>query len=98
MSESSPELELHRSVMNGLVNDVARSIDSVHRAVLLGKSQGVSDGDLAARLGRSRPWIADRKSEVLGYVEEQLMSQLPADLHGEAAQLLLDELTTLEDA
>mgnify|MGYP001578017762 CR=1 FL=1 len=98
ISDSSPELELQRSVMKGLVNDVARSIDTVLRTVLIGKSQGVSDGDLAARLGRSRPWVADRKSEVLAHVEQSLMSQLPAILHSEAAQLLLEELAMLEDA
>lgn len=94
-SNSTPELELQRHLMKGLVGDLVQVIDATQREVLIGKSRGASDGDLATQLGRSRPWIADRKSEVLALVEGRLVNQLPTELHTEAVELLLDELGQL---
>jgi hypothetical protein len=96
-SQSTPELELERAHMTTLVASIVRDLDPVHRTVLLGKSQGTSDGELAARVGRSRPWLADRKAEVLMIVESRLIDQLPHELHTEATRALLDELAHLEE-
>jgi hypothetical protein len=84
--------------MTTLINALVRELDPVHRIVLLGKSQGVSDGELAARMGRSRPWLADRKGEVLRIVETRLIEQLPEELHTAATRALLDELAFLEES
>lgn len=93
---STPELEVQRSEMNSLIENFAADLDSVHRVVLLGKAQGLPDGELARRLDRSRPWLADRKREVLEMVEASVISQVPHDLAAEATRLLLDELSELE--
>ena len=93
---STPEFELQRSEMKYAVTNFAADLDSAYRVVLLGKAHGVSDGDLARRLDRSRPWLADRKREVLEMVENNVISQLPPELHAEAARRLLDELVALE--
>lgn len=95
--QSTPEIEPHRAAMPTLIDDVIAQLDDTHRVVLLGKSQDTSDGELARRTGRSRPWIADRKSEVLAIVERQLIAELPEELHGEAVRALLEELARLED-
>ncbi|WP_420444411.1 hypothetical protein [Candidatus Poriferisodalis sp.] len=96
-SQSTPEIEPHRAAMPTLIDNVIAQLDDTHRVVLLGKSQDTSDGELARRTGRSRPWIADRKSEVLAIVERQLIAELPEELHGEAVRALLEELARLED-
>lgn len=93
---STPEFELQRSEMKNAITHFVADLDETHRVVLLGKAQGVSDGDLARRLGRSRPWLADRKQEVLTMVASNVISQLPPELHAEATGRLLDELTALE--
>lgn len=94
---SAPELELQRTQMTTLIDALLRELHPVHRLVLLGKSQGVSDGELATRMGRSRPWLADRKAEVLSIVETRLIAELPEELHTEATRGLLDELALLEE-
>ena len=96
-SPSTPETEFHRAAMPTLIDNVIAQLDDTHRVVLLGKSQDTSDGELARRTGRSRPWIADRKSEVLAIVERQLIAELPEELHGEAVRALLEELARLND-
>lgn len=97
LSRSAPETELHRAHMTALIDSTISQLSETHRTVLLGKSQDVSDGELARRTGRSRPWIADRKVEVLGIVEQQLIAHLPEELHGEAARTLIDELASREE-
>jgi hypothetical protein len=96
-SRASPDTELERTLMNQLVASLARAFDPMHRAVLLGKSQGISDGDLARRFDRSRPWIADRKTEVLARVQTELIENVPDVLHDEAVRQLLDAVTALEE-
>lgn len=98
LSRSSPEIELQRSHMATLIDSTIGQLEEIHRIVLLGKSQDVSDGELARTTGRSRPWIANRKSEVLAIVEHHLISQLPDELHGEATRTLLDELSSLGES
>lgn len=94
---STPEIDVHRAAMPTLIDNVVPQLDHVQRAILLGKSQGISDQELARRTGRSRPWVADRKSEVLAIVEHQLIAELPEELHGEATRALLEELAGLDD-
>ena len=96
-SHSTPEIEIHRAAMPTLIDNVIAQFDDAHRVVLFGKSQDTSDGELARRAGRSRPWIADRKSEVLAIVQRQLIAELPEELHGEAMRALLEELAQLEE-
>ena len=96
VDESDPELEVERSEMSNLIENFVADVGPVHRVVLLGKANGLSDGELARRLDRSRPWIADRKREVLEMVETTVISQVRSELHGEAARLLLGELAELE--
>lgn len=96
-SQSTPDIEFQRAAMPTLIDEVIAQLDDIHRVVLLGKSQDISDGELARRTGRSRPWIADRKSEVLAIVERQLIAELPEELHGEATRVLLEELAQLND-
>lgn len=93
---STPELEAQRSELRTTITDFAADLGSVHRVVLLGKARGLSDAELASRFGRSRPWLADRKHEVLEMVERDVISGLPSVLHAEAARLLLDEAAALE--
>lgn len=93
---STPELEGQVLEMRTEISTFVEGLDPIHRAVLLGKAQGFSDGDLAGRLGRSRPWIADRKREALDLVEGGVIAGLPSELHSEATRVLLDELGAME--
>ncbi|MEX0663325.1 MAG: hypothetical protein WD598_00985 [Acidimicrobiia bacterium] len=97
-SRATPELELERSQMNELITTLAQGLDPVQRLVLIGKSQGVPDGELADRVGRSRPWVADRKAEALDRVQQELIAELPTLLHDEAVRGLLDAVMVLEEA
>ena len=69
------------------------SLDNADATVLLGKTQGISDAALAQRLGRSRPWVADRKQALLDRLTNDLMSDVEEDLRDEAVRLLVDELS-----
>ena len=69
------------------------SLDNADATVLLGKAQGISDAALARRLGRSRPWVADRKQALLDRLTNDLMSDVEEDQRDEAARLLVDELS-----
>ena len=93
---STPELEVQRSDMMPTIAGFVAGLSSAQRVVLLGKADGLADGGLAARLGRSRPWLADRKREVLEMVERDIVADLPSALHSEATRLLLDEAAALE--
>lgn len=93
---SGPELEVQRSEMTNLIENFAVDVGPVHRVVLLGKANGLSDSELARKLDRSRPWLADRKREAMEMVETNVISQVPSGLHAEATRLLLDELAELE--
>lgn len=96
-SSVPPELELERAQMHDLITTLAAALDPVHRVVLIGKSQGIADGQLAERVGRSRPWLADRKTEVLARVQTELVEQLPEALHDEAIRQLLEACAALEE-
>lgn len=68
------------------------SLDNVDATVLLGKAQGISDDALARRLGRSRPWVADRKKTLLDRLTDDLPSDVDEGLRDEAVRLLIEEL------
>lgn len=91
-----PELELERAHMQTTIATLAADLDPVHRVVLLGKSQDISDGDLAQRVGISRPTLAKRKTEALARVQAELIEELPNALHDEAIRHLLDACADLE--
>jgi len=97
-SAPTPEFELERSQMHTLIDNLVAGLDPVHRAVLIGKSQGIADGELAQRVGRSRPWLADRKAEVLTRVQVEVVEQLPDGLQDEAFRYLLDACALIEEA
>jgi hypothetical protein len=75
------------------VKAFADTLSETDRVVLLFKSQGLSDAAVAARVGRSRPWVADRKREVLARVESGLMNEVDSNQHSLAARLLLAEIS-----
>jgi len=93
---SGPELELQRAEMMTAITRFANDLSADLRFVLLGKAYGVSDEELAQRLGRSRPWIAELKREAMELVETRVISRVSPELHTESTQVLLDELVELE--
>lgn len=96
-SDATPELELERAHMQTLISTLVADLSPVHRVVLLGKSQGIADGDLAQRVGSSRPTLAKRKAEVLARVQAEVIEELPNVLHDEAVRHLLDACALLEE-
>lgn len=93
---TSPELELERAQMHTMITSLVSDLDTVHRIVLIGKSQDISDGDLAQRVGVSRPTLAKRKIEVLARVQAELIENLPTVLHDEAIRHLLEACAVIE--
>lgn len=84
---------LEQSHMVEIVQAFANTLDETDRFVLLYKSQDMSDAALAIRVGRSRPWVSDRKKDVLARVESELMSEVHPDHHGLAIRMLLAEIS-----
>lgn len=87
------DMSLAASELGDTIRMFTSSLDNVDATVLLCKAQGLSDVALARRLGRSRPWVADRKKALLDRLTDDLMSDVEEDLRDEAAQLLVDELS-----
>lgn len=84
---------LAASELGDTIRMFTSSLDNVDATVLLGKAQGFSDAALAQRLGRSRPWVADRKKTLLDRLTADLMSDVDEDLRDEAARLFIEELS-----
>jgi hypothetical protein len=61
------------------VNELLSTLSDDQSALLRAKLNGVSDSDIAANLGLSRPTAAKRKTEVMRVLSER-MSDLPQDL------------------
>lgn len=82
--------------MQTTIATLAADLESVHRIVLIGKSQDISDGELAQRVGISRPTLAKRKTEALTRVQVELIQDLPSALHDEAVRHLLEACALIE--
>ncbi|MYH43511.1 MAG: hypothetical protein F4131_07400 [Acidimicrobiaceae bacterium] len=55
------------------------------------KMQGFADDEIAQRLSRSRPWVADRKKAVLDRIDRELRPNVEETLLDEAAWLVHQE-------
>lgn len=82
--------------MEQLVISSVRAMDPARRRILLGKSQRVSDSDLAASLGRSRPWIAKEGKLAIDEVRN-LMRSVPVELQEDATVYLLHSIAEEEE-
>lgn len=91
--EPTPESAVEDVQMRVAVEAFARGLSEPERWILLGKSQGIADGDIGARLGRSRPWVAQRKQGLLKQLATELMSQLDTDRHVPAMEHLLARIS-----
>ena len=91
--EPTPEAAVEDAEMRAAVEAFERDLSEPERWILLCKSQGVADGDIAARLRRSRPWLAQRKQSVLQRLATELMPQFDADHHVPAMEGLLARIS-----
>lgn len=97
-SFSTPETELARSQMRDHIDTFAATLEPVHRLVLIGKSQKVSDDELAVLAGMSRPTLIKRRETIYRRVEAELLEGLPDSFHNEAMRELLHACGELEGA
>jgi hypothetical protein len=95
-SGALPDIEAQRSEVEQLVITAVRAMDPARRRILLGKSQRVSDSDLASSLGRSRPWIAKEGKLAIDEVRS-LMRSVPAELQEDATVYLLHSIAAEEE-
>ena len=92
--ERDTELEgpvelLEKSEMRSVIETFTASLSEAEQQILLSKSQGVPDAEIAGRLGRSRPWVAQRKQLVLDRVGNELMREMEGRQQTEAMESLL---------
>ena len=87
--EPSPDAVVEDAEMRSAVQTFVDDLSQPERWILLGKSQSISDGEIAARLGRSRPWVAQQKHRVLERLGRDLLSQFDDDRHFPAMESLL---------
>ena len=80
---------LEKSEMRSVIETFAASLSEAEQEILLSKSQGVPDAEIAGRLGRSRPWVAERKQLVLDRVGNELMRGLEGPQQTGAMETLL---------
>lgn len=73
------------------VRDFVASLDDVEKTVFVCKMQGFADDEIAQRLSRSRPWVADRKKAVLDRIDRELRPNVEETLLDEAAWLVHQE-------
>jgi len=91
--EPTPEAAAEDAQMRAAVEAFAQDLSEPERWILLGKSQGIADRDIGVRLGRSRPWVAQRKQHVLERLATELMSRFDADRHVSAMEDLLARIS-----
>ncbi|MCY3850995.1 MAG: hypothetical protein OXF75_09375 [Acidimicrobiaceae bacterium] len=84
-----PVESLERSETRSMIQTFATSLGEAEQQILLSKSQGVPDAEIAQSLGRSRPWVAQQKQVVLDRVGSEIMSTLDSALHLQAMEDLL---------
>ena len=80
---------LESSEMRSVIETFAASLSEAEQQILLSKSQGVPDAEIAGSLGRSRPWVAQRKQLVLDRVGSELMRELEGRQQTETMETLL---------
>ena len=80
---------LESSEMRSVIETFAASLSEAEQQILLSKSQGVPDAEVAGSLSRSRPWVAQRKQLVLDRVGNELMRELEGRQQTEAMETLL---------
>lgn len=96
--EPTPEEMAEDAEMGTAIRAFADGLSDTERWILLGKSQGIADGEIAARLGRSRPWVAERKHRVLDRLGTELGSWFDEDRRLLAMESLLGLISAaLED-
>ena len=93
LSTGGADSDLDHLDLMEAVHAFTATLDDTDRVVLLYKSQNLADAAVASRIGRSRPWVADRKRQVLARVETELMRDIHPDSHGLAATLLLRDVS-----
>ncbi|MDE2822130.1 MAG: hypothetical protein OXK79_01320 [Chloroflexota bacterium] len=91
--EPTPEAAAEDAQMRAAVETFAQDLSEPERWIILGKSQGIADKDIGARLGRSRPWVAQKKHDVLERLATELMSQFDTDRHVAAMEDLLARIS-----
>ncbi len=84
---------LEKSEMSSVIETFAESLSEAEQQILLSKSQGVPDAEIAGSLGRSRPWVAQRKQRVLDRVGNELMRELEGREQTEAMEPLLTAIS-----
>ena len=84
---------LEKSEMRSVIETFAASLSEAEQQILLSKSQGVPDAETAGSLGRSRPWVAQRKQLVLDRVGNELMRELEGREQTEAMETLLTAIS-----
>ena len=87
--QPTPEAVAEASETISALRTFADGLSYEERWIVLSKSQGISDREIASRLGRSRPWVAERKQRVLQRLGTELMSQLDEEHHLPAMEKLL---------
>ena len=88
--EPTPEAIAEDAEMRAAIRDFADGLSDVERWILLSKSQSIADAKIAVRLGRSRPWVAEQKRNVLERLGTELMSLFHDDRRLPAVATLLD--------
>ncbi len=87
-TDAAEGIEHHE--METAVQDLVGSMTTEDLTVFVCKSQGLSDSAVAERLGRSRPWVADRKKAILGRTDGTFADRVAEPLQDLAAARLLE--------
>ena len=86
---TGPVESLEISEMRSVMSTFVARLSEADQQILLSKSQGVSDAEIARSLGRSRPWVAQRKQAVLDRVGSEVMRDFDDGLQMDAMEMLL---------
>ncbi len=86
--EPIPEAVLEDAEMRSAIENFVNGLSDAERWILVCKSQNIADAEVSSRLGRSRPWVAQRKHSVIERLG-LLMVQFDADHHVPAMASLL---------
>ena len=96
--EPSPEAAVEEMGINRALRAFVYDLSAEERWIVLSKSQGIADGEIAIRLSRSRPWVARQKQNVLRRLETELVSELESARHSLVMERLLALISeSLED-